>query len=270
MKPVAVVAMLGFAFTAVSAAHAAEPAATRDVDDLKARVAALEQRVRALEARSTPRSVVVIDYAKARGRQERRALNAPLAAAGEAAIGDARSAVARLDEEVLLHDAPVAQAAGIDRESAVARWAEASARLVVLLAEHGQEAACLTALAAFRTGSDRTYAAQRTFERAAYDCAVALGDRWQSADAAMRLAATYGPRATDLGEAWGRLCDSCADAAANAPPSASVSASADAPATANCRALALRCYLRAVVVNPGLPYAWQRIRELEARLKPSG
>lgn len=248
MQRIVMISAAGAAFLASSVAFSADAKLARRVKELQARVAALEGRVTKLEAK--PRITVTLDYARLR---PTRKLNEPLDDEQKATVAKARARLARLAEDARKHGGQLSPFPGLDRDTVVGRWADAFANVATVLADYGQEGPCLSALAAFHAGKDKTEKAQRTFERAAYRCAAVFNDRWTAPDSAMRIAATYGPGAQYTASLWGALCERCARASGKR----------------DYKHFALKCYLRAAVIDPRVANAWRRARALEHELRPA-
>lgn len=216
---------------------------------LKTRVAELERRVAELEGEHKPRMTVTVHYGPV-AKGSKPGLDGPLGDVERTVVARARESVVALEKEIGRHTRQLSKYAGQDRETTVVRWAEASAGLAGLLAKYGQERACLGALAAFHSGKDRGRRAQAIFEMSAYRCAATLAEQWDSPNAAMRIATTYGPKATEWADDWGGLADRAAAATGRR----------------HYRRLALDLYLRAVAFDPRLAAAWSRVRALEREL----
>ena len=234
------------------AALGAENPLERRIKELEAEVARLRGRVADLEAELAKRKAeasVTLRIGEPEDPEAADQLDQPLDEKAQAAVEAATERVARLAGDIGKHSRTSAAA---EYKAAVERWAAASGARAVLLARHGQERMCAGALAKFRSGKDRTEAAQRTFETAAYTVAATFLDRWKKPDSAMRLAAAHGPKSISRAEAWGALCERTAAISGNRSH----------------KALALRCYLRAVVVSNSAS-AKERVRALEAELKSS-
>lgn len=250
---IAIAALIVTFHTPPALAQEENPAAK--INRLEAQVAALQRRIAKLEAelgakaRLKPKIHVIVPE-PGQPEEDNLALNQPLTDEQRAAVAKATADVNRLAADVRKHGGHTSPTRRLAPDAVVGRWADASAKLVKLYAEYGQESACLTALARFRTWKDKSYASQRTFDEAAYNCASILARQWEKPESAMRIAARYGPKSRFKAAAWGKLCE---DAAA-------------ATGKRTHKALALKCYLRAAVVGNERG-AWQRARKLEAELK---
>ena len=250
MKRIAVFSVIVFLFPVASVAISAEADLARQVKALQAKVEELEGRVAKLEADPAPAMSITLHYAKKPAKPKLtpdRLLDDDL----HAAIANARAIAARLAEDVRKHGRQLSPHPGLDRGTVVARWADAYKELIGLLAEHGQERAAASALAEFHAGKDLTEAAQRAFEGAAYHTAHTFLGRWKNPDAAMRIAAAYGPKSVWLGDSWGALCEEAAAAGKH-----------------EYKVLALKCYLRAATIDPRLKHVWRDVYRLEAELTP--
>jgi len=248
---IAITALILTFHTPPALAQEEDPAAK--VKRLEAQVAALQLRIAELEAELGAKAkpqIHVIAPAPGQPEEDKLALNQPLTDEQRAGVAKAAADVNRLAADVVKHGGHTSPTRRLAPDAVVGRWADASAKLVKLHAEYGQESACLTALARFRTWKDKSYGSQRTFDEAAYNCGSILARQWEKPESAMRLAARYGPKSRFKAAAWGELCE---DAAA-------------ATGKRTHKALALKCYLRAAVVGNERG-AWQRARKLEAELK---
>lgn len=251
---IAIAALIVTFWAAPAPAQEEDPAA--EVKRLEAQVAALQRRIAELEAKlgaktkPGPKVLVIAPAPEPPEEEDKLALNQPLTDEQRAAVAKAAANVSRLAADVGKHGGHTSPTRHLARDAVVGRWADASARLVKLYAEYGQESACLTALARFATWKDKAYGSQRTFEEAAYNCGSILARQWEKPESAMRLAARYGPKSRFKAAAWGKLCEEAAAATGKRTH----------------KALALKCYLRAAVAG-NEQGAWQRARELEAELK---
>jgi len=250
---IAITASIVTLCAAPALAQEEDPAAR--IKRLETQVTALERRIAELEAELDAKAklkpkVHVIAPASGQAEEDKLALNQPLTDEQQAAVAKAAAAVNRLAADVRKHGGPTSPTRRLAPDAVVGRWADASAKLVKLYAEYGQESACLTALARFSVWKDKSYGSQRTFDEAAYNCGSILARQWEKPESAMRLAARYGAKSRFKAAAWGKLCE---DAAA-------------ATGKRTHKALALKCYLRAAVAGNERG-AWQRARKLEAELK---
>jgi len=252
MKRTAIFSVIVFLFPVASVAISAEADLTRQVKQLQSRVTELEGRVAKLEAEPAPAMSITLHYAR-KSAKPRLTPDRPIDDDRQAVIADARARVARLAAEVQRHGRQLSPHLGPDRETLVARWADAYKGLIGLLAEHGQERAAASALTEFHMRKNLTTTAQRKFEQAAYAAAMVFLRRWKNPDAAMRIAAAYGPKSVYLGDSWGALCEQAAAASGG---------------KGEFKALALKCYLRAATIDPRVEGIWEQVRRLETELGP--
>jgi len=244
MRHAGVVFAVGLLALGAGVASGSEADLNREIGQLRAKVKTLERRVAELEAQLGRRPGTAVPV------KREPVVDGPLDDAQRAGVNRAQAKVSRLAAELRKHGSATSGLAKAGAKAA-ANWATSSRELIALLASYGQASACLSALAKFSAGRNASAGARRVFEQAALQCAGTFAARWQSPDSAMRIAATYGPRSRDLPTAWGELCENCG---------------AETGKRAY-KELALRCYLRSVVMDTKQPALWKRVRRLEAELK---
>lgn len=251
----AIIAIIAAATLCSAAPARAQEALAEKVKRLEAQAAVLQRRIVELEAelaeKAKPKQQLTVEVRGDKATEpDGPVLNQPLDDEQRAAAAKATETVDRLAAELHKHGGNVAASPNLSRDAVVKRWAEASKKLVELYAEYGQERACLTTLARFHAWKDKSHGSQGTFDDAARNCAKTLAGPWKKPESAMRIAARYGPKSTTKGVAWGKLCESAAQATGKRAY----------------KALALKCYLRAAVAGNERG-AWQSVRRLEAELK---
>ena len=244
-----------FAMLCSAAPAWAQETLTEKVTRLENEAAALRRRIAELEtalaAKSKPKSkMTIVIHGDEEAEADGPVLNQPLDDKQRAAVAAATKAMDALAAEAGKRPAPVSSSPVVSRATTLARWAEATKKVAELYAEYGQEKACLTTLAGFRTWERKSSGSQTAFDATTYNCAKTFAEQWERPNSAMRIAARYGPKSRTVAVAWGKLCESAAKMTGERAH----------------KELALKCYLRAAVVTNDRD-AWRSVRRLEAELK---